>query len=77
MITLSLTAAESILTSFLNKEVTIEWAGDDLANRFAAKLHALDAAPKKRGRKPGGKNKPKIAKSGKRKYSKKSKYWSK
>ena len=74
MIILSLIAAESVLTALLNREVTIEWAGDP-ANRFAAKLHASGIEPKKRGRKPGSKNKVKTA--GKRKYTKRSKYWKK
>jgi hypothetical protein len=71
MITLPVSAAEAILTALLNRPVTLDWLSDNLETAVR------DLAPKKRGRKPGGKNKPKIAKSGKRKYTKKSKYWSK
>ena len=73
MITLPIGAAEIVLTALLGKEVKIDWA-NPLRKSIDDDLYAK-MAPKKRGRKPGSKNKVKTA--GKRKYTKRSKYWKK
>ena len=70
MITLPVTAAENILSAILGRQVSIEWIGDTI-NRINNEVEP----PKRRGRKPGSKNKVKAA--GKRRYTKRSKYWNK
>jgi len=70
MITLPVTAAENILSAILGRQVSIEWIGDTI-NRINNEVES----PKRRGRKSGSKNKVKTA--GKRKYTKRSKYWKK
>ena len=70
MITLPVTAAENILSAILGRQVSIEWIGDTI-NRINNEVEP----PKRRGRKSGSKNKVKTA--GKRKYTKRSKYWKK
>jgi len=70
MITLPVTAAENILSAILGRQVSIEWIGDTI-NRINNEVES----PKRRGKKSGSKNKVKTA--GKRKYTKRSKYWKK
>ena len=72
MITLPVTAAENILSAILGRQVSIEWIGDTI-NRINTEVEP----PKRRGRKPGSKNKVKAKTAVKRKYIKRAKYWKK
>jgi len=68
MITLPVSAAEAILSALLNRSVTLDWIGDISPEKVPAK--------KRRGRPPGKVKKlANGTKLGKRKYTKRSKYW--